>query len=258
MTEPALLVVAHGSRDPRSAATVAEIVSATRRLRPHLRIEAAFLDHNRATPAEAVAGLVAGGHHDIIVVPLFLTAAYHVRVDVPAAVERAQAAHPSVTLASPPVAGPDPRLLRVVDDRLGAAIEAPCAHLPDALVLASAGTADSDALASICALARAWAVRRRVPVVAAFASASPPSTGEAVRDLRRQGYRRVAVGSLFIAPGTLPDRAAELALEAGAVAVSAPLGAHPVMSRLLLERYDVAASRRATSTTSPTTTTAGG
>lgn len=258
MTEPALVVVAHGSRDPRSARTIGQIVTATRRLRPHLQIEAAYLDHSRPNLGEVVAELVARGHPDIAVVPLFLTAAYHVRVDVPAAVEGARAAQPSATLALAQTAGPDPRLLRVVDDRLSAALEASHGHPPDALVLASAGTADSRALASISALAQTWEVRRRVPVVAAFASASPPSTGEAVRTLHRQGHHRVAVGSLFIAPGTLPDRAAELAWEAGAVAVSSPLGAHPLMVRLLLETYDVAASRRATSTTSPTTTTAGG
>ena len=49
------------------------------------------------------------------------------------------------------------------------------------------------------------------------------------------------MGSLFIAPGKLPDRAAELALEAGAVAVSAPLGAHEELSRVILARYSVGA-----------------
>ena len=42
-------------------------------------------------------------------------------------------------------------------------------------------------------------------------------------------------------PGFLPDRAAELALEAGAVAVSEPLGAHPEIARTVLARYAVGA-----------------
>ena len=75
----------------------------------------------------------------------------------------------------------------------------------------------------------------------AYASAAPPATGEAVRQFRAEGRRHIAVGSLFLAPGTLPDRAAELALEAGAVAVSAPLGADPEVARTVLARYAVGA-----------------
>jgi sirohydrochlorin ferrochelatase len=62
-----------------------------------------------------------------------------------------------------------------------------------------------------------------------------------VREWRRQGKRYVAVGSLVVAPGELTDRAEELALEAGAVAVSRPLGAHDELARLILARYSVGA-----------------
>ena len=51
----------------------------------------------------------------------------------------------------------------------------------------------------------------------------------------------MAVASMFLAPGFLPDRAAELALEAGAVAVSEPLGADPEVARAILARYAVGA-----------------
>jgi sirohydrochlorin ferrochelatase len=77
--------------------------------------------------------------------------------------------------------------------------------------------------------------------VAAFASAAPPATGEAVRAFRAQGRRHIAVGSLFLAPGFLHDRAAELALEAGAVAVSQPFGADPEVARTVIARYLVGA-----------------
>jgi sirohydrochlorin ferrochelatase len=46
---------------------------------------------------------------------------------------------------------------------------------------------------------------------------------------------------MFLAPGFLADRATELALEAGAVAVSEPLGAHPELARAVLARYAVGA-----------------
>ena len=68
-----------------------------------------------------------------------------------------------------------------------------------------------------------------------------PATGEAVRQFRAEGRRHIAVASLFLAPGFLPDRAAELAVEAGAIAVSEPLGAHPELARTILARYAVGA-----------------
>jgi sirohydrochlorin ferrochelatase len=46
---------------------------------------------------------------------------------------------------------------------------------------------------------------------------------------------------LFLAPGFLPDRAAELAREAGAIAVAEPLGVHEAVARTVLARYAVGA-----------------
>ena len=111
----------------------------------------------------------------------------------------------------------------------------------DALVLAAAGSSDPLANQAIGRLARVWGARHKLPVTAAFASAAPPATGEAVRQFRAEGRRHIAVGSLFLAPGLLPDRAAELALEAGAIAVSEPLGAHPEIAMTILARYAVGA-----------------
>ena len=47
MTAPALITLAHGSRDPRSAATIQALVAETRAMRPDLRIEPAFLELSR-------------------------------------------------------------------------------------------------------------------------------------------------------------------------------------------------------------------
>ena len=89
-------------------------------------------------------------------------------------------------------------------------------------MLAAAGSSDPLANQAVARLARVWGQRHKLPVTAAFASAAPPATGEAVRQFRAEGRRHIAVASLFLAPGFLPDRAAELALEAGAIAVVRP------------------------------------
>lgn len=241
MSAPALIALAHGSRDPRSARTVREIVSTTKRLRPDLKIEAAFLDHVRPDVDTVVDRLVAKGHTEIVVVPLLLSSAYHARIDVPAVVKAAAARHPKIAIRAAEVLGTDASLLAVLDVRLREALRDARVRELDALVLAAAGSSDARANAMVGRLARIWGARHHLPTSVAFASTAPPSTGEAVREFRRQGRRHVAVGSLFIAPGMLPDRAAELALEAGAIAVSAPLGAHEELARVILARYSVGA-----------------
>ncbi|HEY0642539.1 MAG TPA: CbiX/SirB N-terminal domain-containing protein, partial [Nocardioides sp.] len=44
MAAPALVALAHGSRDPRSAATIKALVAEVKAMRPDLRVETAFLD----------------------------------------------------------------------------------------------------------------------------------------------------------------------------------------------------------------------
>ena len=163
--------------------------------------------------------------------PLLLSEAYHAKVDVPSAVAEATARHESLQIRASRILGIEPSFLEVLDQRLRDALSKARVRELDALVLAAAGSSDPLANQAVARLARVWGARHKLPVTAAFASAAPPATGEAVRAFRAEGRRHVAVASMFLAPGFLPDRAAELALEAGAVAVSEPLGADPELAR---------------------------
>jgi sirohydrochlorin ferrochelatase len=241
MAAPALVALAHGSRDPRSAATITALVAEVRAQRPDLRIEPAFLELSKPSFATVVDKLVRAGYDEIVVVPLLLTEAYHAKVDVPSAIEAATAKHPGLRIRATSVLGLETRFLEVLDERLRTALRAHRVRELDALVLAAAGSSDPLANQAVARLARIWGAHHKLPVVAAYASSAPPATGEAVRAFRAEGRRHIAVASLFLAPGFLPDRAAELAYEAGAVAVSAPLGAHPEVARTVLARYAVGA-----------------
>ncbi len=241
MTAPALVALAHGSRDPRSAQTVQALCAEVRSMRPDLRIEAAFLELSKPSFPTVVDKLVRAGYDEIVVVPLLLTEAYHATVDVPAAIAAAEARHDNLKVRASSILGLENVFLEVLDRRLRTALKEARVRELDALVLAAAGSSNALANQAVARLARLWGARHRLPTVAAFASAAPPATGEAVRQFRAEGRRHIAMGSMFLAPGTLPDRAAELALEAGAVAVSAPLGADAEVARTILARYAVGA-----------------
>ena len=241
MAAPALVALAHGSRDPRSAATIKALVDEVKSIRPDLTIERAFLDLSRPSFDTVVDRLVRKGHEEIVVVPLLLTQAFHARVDVPQAVQEAGERHPGLKITTSAILGLEPFFLEILDIRMREALKAARVRELDALVLAGAGSSDPVANQAVARLARLWGTRHKLPVTAAFASAAPPTTGEAVRAFRSEGRRHIAVASLFLAPGLLPDRAKELALEAGAVAVSDPLGSHPELARVVLARYAVGA-----------------
>ncbi|MGW4031181.1 sirohydrochlorin chelatase [Streptomyces sp. NPDC004838] len=239
MTGPVLLVVAHGSRDPRHAATVHALVRRVRSLRPGLRVETGFLDFNAPSVPRVLERLAAeagpGGVADVVALPLLLTRAFHAKSDIPAVLHEASVRLPGLRVRQAEVLGPSPLLFAAVERRLYEAGLGPADKRSTGLVLASAGTTDVEAIAVIAEMARELRHTGWSAVRPAFASASLPRTEDAVRSLRAEGCRRVAVAPYVIAPGRLPDRIAEGARHADVLADV--LGPAPELARLLLERY---------------------
>lgn len=243
MAAPALIALAEGTRDERSSATITALVDEIRSQRPDLRVEAAYLDTSRPALQTVVDRLAKAGYDEVVVVPLQLTDRVSAGHPAPWAQALAVAGerHPGLQLRSTAVLGLEPCFLEVLDVRMREALSHLRVRELDALVLCAAGSPEPLVNQSVARLARLWGAHHKLPVTAAFARSAPPAAGEAVRAFRAQGRRHIAVASLFLTPGSLPDRAAELALEAGAVAVSAPLGAHPDVARTVLARYAVGA-----------------
>jgi len=233
----ALVAVAHGSRDPRSAATVHALLDVVRALRPSLDVRGSFLDLSAPRLGDVLRAAHGDGHRSAVVVPLLLGKAFHARVDVPGAV--AEARLPSLEVTISDVLGPDPRLESAALRRLASAGVGPDREW--GVVLAGAGSSHAPANALVTSIAERWARESRwAGAQAAFASTAEPDVPTAVARLRALGARRVAVASWFLAPGLLPDRVAALAGEDAVVA--APLGPDPEVAELVLHRFDQAAA----------------
>ncbi|WP_436788681.1 sirohydrochlorin chelatase [Yinghuangia sp. YIM S10712] len=238
---PALLAIAHGSRDARHAATVDALVTRVRRARPSLRVEVAYLDHCAPSVPDALAALAADGVREAVAVPLLLSEAYHAKHDVPALLATGRQLRLIVHTA--PALGPHALLLDAHERRLRALGVRP-GDPSYGIVLAAAGSTDRQANADLTALARTWRRTGWGTVVTAFASAASPAVGEAVRALRRTGHSRVAVATHTLAPGFLPDRISHQAVAAGADLVTAPLADTPELAGLTLHRYVATATDR--------------
>lgn len=236
---PALVAVAHGSRDPRSAATISALVERVRLRRPGLDVRVSFLGLSTPRLSDALAAVAADGHRDAVVVPLLLGDAFHARVDVPDMVSRAARRHPRLRLRVADVLGADPRLVGVALRRLTDAVDRPDDERALGVVLAATGSSRPAAndhvtrIASTLAAEHGWR-----GAVAAFATAASPTVPEAIERLRARGAGRIAVASWFLAPGLLPSRVARAALATDpAVRLAAPLGADDAVADVVLDRY---------------------
>ncbi len=94
----ALVLLAHGARDPRWAEPFEAVVARVRAAAPGVPVVLAFLELMQPSLAEAVAALVAEGVTRVDVVPLFLGTGGHLRQDLPPLVEALRAAHPGVAI----------------------------------------------------------------------------------------------------------------------------------------------------------------
>ncbi|PVC95338.1 sirohydrochlorin chelatase [Streptomyces sp. CS147] len=240
MTQPTLLVIAHGSRDPRHAATVHALTERVRAERPGLRVETAFLEFNAPSVPRVLERLAAQGADEVVALPLLLTRAFHAKTDIPSVLREARARLPRLRIRQADVLGPSPLLNATLGRRLREAGARPGDFPRTGLVLASAGSTDPEAIAVIAEIARELRHTGWCAVRPAFASALLPRTEDAVRELRAEGVDRVAVAPYVIAPGRLPDRIAAGAEAAGADVLADVLGPAPELARLLLHRFDEA------------------
>jgi sirohydrochlorin ferrochelatase len=218
---PVLLAVAHGSRHGAAQDSVAALACRVRQLAPALDMRVAFVQHAEPSLAEALAA--ADGQ--VVVVPLLLSAGYHVTLDISGAARAAGA------LVAAPL-GPDARLADALADRLAQAGRPAGAPI----VLAAAGSADPAATADVTRQAGLLADRLGAPVTAAFTAAGEPTVPQAIAALHSGTGRPVSLATYLLSPGQFNDRLRGTA----ATWVSAPLGDHPEVARLVLDRFSAA------------------
>jgi sirohydrochlorin ferrochelatase len=252
-TQQVLIAVAHGSRDPRAAATMGDLMAiaaghAEKRARkrglspPGLRV--AYLGHAAPSLPQVLSTIEPDA--DVTVLPLLLTAAYHSKTDIPRVL--ASSADPRLRVSYGATLGPHPLLFRALERRLveadPTALEAP---ERTGVVLAAAGSSDPEANATIARLAAQWRARTGwFAVRPAYASAADPTPAAAVAGLLRAGASQVVVASYLLAPGLFADRIVQAGVTATAAAVSPVLGASPEVAEVLLDRYEEAGTRQRT------------
>jgi sirohydrochlorin ferrochelatase len=224
-----LVLTAHGSRDPRSAANAHAVAGRIRRVRPGLDVRVAFCDLNAPRLIDVLTP-------DAVVAPFLLADAYHARIDIPQ-----QIASCGITTRQAGVLGEDDRLVDVMRERLtelGFSTSDP----ELGVVVVAIGSTHAAANARTARVAhKLIAGSQWVAATTAFATGSGPSPVEAVDRLRHSGARRVVIAPWFLAPGRLTDRVLEYATAQG-ISMAEPLGSHRRVAETVLDRFDAAAA----------------
>ena len=240
---PALLVVGHGSRDPRGATEFGELISLLRERAPSLAVEGGFIELSRPPISECVKRLVEHGAREVFAVPLMLLAAGHAKNDIPATLVREKMSHPEMSFRYGRALGISPELLSLMDERISAVV--PEGEKPETAVLVvGRGSSDPDANSDLAKIARLFYEGRPYPLVEpAFVSLASPRVPEALERLRMLGARRVVVFSYFLFTGVLEERIREQGEEFASanpgveVRYAGYFGPHPTVASLVLERY---------------------
>jgi sirohydrochlorin cobaltochelatase len=127
----AVLLFAHGARDPRWAEPFEAVERRVASAAPNALVTLAFLEFMQPSLPVAGAALAAAGCTRVDVVPLFLGAGGHVRKDLPALMDALSSAHVNVRWHLHPAIG---EVESVVDAMASAALAFAGAALPGKVV----------------------------------------------------------------------------------------------------------------------------
>ncbi|KQR18774.1 precorrin-8X methylmutase [Deinococcus sp. Leaf326] len=242
----AVLLAAHGSRDPASAAQFEQLVAEVRALDPARIVTHGFLEFNTPTLDEAARAAVTAGAREVVMVPGVLLAATHAKNDLPAELKVLREEHPGVTFHSGAALDLHPLLLEVCRERLIAAEAAATGEVRrdhTLLLVAGRGTTDPDANGDVHKLARFLeeGLGYGASLVGYTGTAKPDLTTALAR-AAALGFERVVVLPYLLFGGVLLNRV-NAAVAAAAerwprtqFLAAGPLGPNPKVAQVFLER----------------------
>ncbi|MDO4637780.1 MAG: sirohydrochlorin chelatase [Lautropia sp.] len=203
-----ILLVGHGSREARGNAEIMQFAQNWRQSHPDWRIEVGFIEFAKPSLDVALAECARSSRR-VLVLPLILNAAGHVRHDVPEAIMRARQRHPDTEiLYAPHLAVSDP-LLNILKRFLRHAmlqLDAPDPHTTGVILL---GRGSSDRLANgdVARMARwLWEISDHERVDLAFTGVTYPRLEQVVRQQVTLGMMQIVVMPYYLFTGTLIKR----------------------------------------------------
>ena len=205
MQDTTLLLVGHGSREDSGNEEIRQFVAQWRQRQPDWRIELCFIEFAAPSLHDGLQAAAQGARR-VLVLPLILNAAGHVKMEIPEAIAHAREDAPGVEfLLAPHLSACDP-ILAILKRRLRQAMTA--LDMPDphttGVVLLGRGASDRAANGDMAKMAR-WLQEEsdHELVELAFTGITWPRLERVVQRQALIGMRQIVVLPYYLYTGTL-------------------------------------------------------
>jgi sirohydrochlorin ferrochelatase/(2Fe-2S) ferredoxin len=235
-----LLIVGHGSRQAGANHEFEALVEMYRQHRPDLHVGHGYIELAQPALIDALRAMAAQVR-EVLVVPLFLFAAGHVKNDIPLALAQARREFPRVVFRAAPALGVDPGLVQLAHERARPLIEAAREPERTALLVVGRGASDPDANADFYKVARLVSEGRGLgSVQPCFIGIARPRVEQALEAVARMRPERIVVLPYLLFGGRLIEKLQALVAEFRQQSPWIPIELAPPMGpdRRLLEVLD--------------------
>lgn len=203
-----ILLIGHGSRDPRGVDEFLDFTRTVRRAYRGYKVEPCFLEFARPDIPSAVEQAVRDGAQGILLAPLFLFAARHMKEDIAGAMARARARFPALPIYGARHLGVDGRLVGILEEQLTKMERA--SRVPGgertAILLAGRGSRQPEGNAGVYEIAERLRAPRGRWVEVCFAGMATPGVAEGIRHAAAGGAQRIFVLPYLLFSGVLSRR----------------------------------------------------
>ncbi len=203
-----VLLVGHGSRQVAGNEEIARFAEIWRAQRPDLRVEVCFIEHGRVLMEEGLDKAAANSRR-VIVVPLILNAAGHVKMDIPQAVGAARTRHSGIEFRSTMPLGMGREIHAILRHRIDHLLKELAGPDPrtTGIILLGRGSSDAGANGEIAKMAR-WVFedRQHDLVDIAFTGITLPRLETVVQRQVKLGMTQIVIQPVYLFTGVLIDR----------------------------------------------------
>ncbi len=203
-----ILLIGHGSRNIEGNREIEMFADMWRKRQPQWRIEVCFIEFADVLPDRGL-DQAASNASRVIVVPLILNAAGHVKMEIPGHIAQARLRNPNAEFVYVPNLGADDRILKILRRNLFKTMSE--MDMPDpkstGVIVLGRGSSDRAANGEVAKLAR-WLFEETLheSVDIAFTGITFPRLETVVQRQVKLGIMQIAVLPYYLFTGTLIER----------------------------------------------------
>ena len=203
-----VLLIGHGSRKTAGNEEILRFAETWRMRHPDWRIEVCFIEHADVL-MDAGLDNAAANSRRVIVVPLILNAAGHVKMEIPEAVDAARARHPGVEFICTPHLGMGREIYGILRQRIDHLLRDMAVPDPrtTGIILLGRGSSDAGANGEIAKMAR-WLFEdmQHDLVDIAFTGITLPRLETVVQRQVKLGMTPIVIQPVYLFNGVLIER----------------------------------------------------